>query len=331
MLVIVAPGQGAQTPGFLAPWLADESCAAYLNWLSAVAGLDLAEAGTNADAEAIRDTSVAQPLLVASGLCAARSLFLPDQNGQTDAPPERTITPPAQAILAGHSVGELTAAALAGVLSAEQAMVLVRERGRQMARAASATPTSMTAILGGDPETVKDAVEAVGLTLANHNGAGQLVAAGTTEQLATLAANPPARARLAPLRVAGAFHTAHMRPAVAHLENLAQAVSARDPKTRLLTNADGRLIGSGQVCLANLVSQVANPVRWDLCLATMRRLGATGLLELPPAGTLAAIAKRNLPGVEIFTLNTPNQLADARAFVARHVDADQTDGFEAAA
>lgn len=294
------------------PWLADERCAASLRWLSAVAGLDLADYGTNADAATIRDTAVAQPLLVAAGLVAARALLGPSPV-------------PGNAVLAGHSVGEITAAALAGVLSSEQAMVFVRERGRQMARAAASTPTSMTAIIGGDPAEVTAAVEAAGLTIANNNGAGQLVAAGTTEQLAALAADPPARARLAPLSVAGAFHTAHMRPAVAHLMNLVQAIHTDAPGARLLTNADGRIVTDGRAYLAGLVNQVAAGVRWDLCLATMSRLGVTGLLELPPAGTLTSIAKRNLRGVETFALNTPDQLPEARDFVVRHA-ADEATG-----
>ena len=304
VLAIVAPGQGAQTPGFLAPWLAEPAFADRLAWYSAVSGLDLAHYGTEADAETIRDTAVAQPLLVAAGLAAAAELS-PDV--------------PAQAgVLAGHSVGELTAAALAGVLSVEQALVLVRERGAQMAAASAVRPTSMTAVVGGVAEEVLAAIEAAGLTAANNNGSGQVVAAGTVEQLAELSANPPARARLIQLSVAGAFHTVHMEPAVAHLTRLARAIQTGEPRTRLLTNADGTVVVSGPEYLGRLVKQVANPVRWDLCLQTMADLGVTGLLELPPSGTLTGIAKRNLKGVELFSLNTPDQLADARAFVAEH-------------
>ncbi len=290
------------------PWLADELYAARLNWLSVVSGLDLADYGSNADAETIRDTAVAQPLLVASGLLAARSLF-----------PSLSATMPRVGVVAGHSVGEITAAALTGVLSAEQAMVFVRERGRQMAVAAAVQPTSMTAVVGGKPDEVLAAIDAYGLTAANNNGRGQIVAAGTVEQLAELAANPPARARLMPLSVAGAFHTVHMEPAVAHLANLAQAITVHEPCTKLLSDADGHVITNGQAYLSRIVNQVATPVRWDLCMATMASLGVTGLLELPPAGTLVGIAKRNLKGVELFALNTPDQLPQAREFVARHV------------
>ncbi|WP_090595742.1 acyltransferase domain-containing protein [Auraticoccus monumenti] len=311
MLAIVAPGQGAQTPGFLKPWLTESSFADRLTWLSAVAGLDLVHYGTEADAETIRDTAVAQPLLVASGLLASLQLF----------------PHPADAfnyigVAAGHSVGELTAAAGVGVIRAEQAMVLVRERGKAMAAASAARPTSMTAVVGGKPEDVLAALEKHGLTPANNNGSGQIVAAGTIEQLAALEADPPARARLIPLSVAGAFHTQHMAPAVAHLATLSKAVSTYDPRVPLLSNADGQVVQHGRDVLTRIVGQVANPVRWDLCLQTMADLGVTGLLEVPPAGTLTGIAKRNLKGVELFALNTPDQLPDAMDFVRKH-GADQ--------
>ncbi|MCW2810810.1 MAG: acyltransferase protein, partial [Friedmanniella sp.] len=180
------------------------------------------------------------------------------------------------------------------------------------------TETSMTAVIGGQPEEVLAALEAQGLTAANHNGSGQIVAAGTTEQLSALAAAPPARARLIPLSVAGAFHTVHMQSAVARLTGLARGISTHDPRTRLLSNADGQVVHDGRDVLRRLVGQVASPVRWDLCMAAMGDLGVTGLLELPPAGTLAGIAKRNLKGVELFSLNTPDQLEDAMDFVRQH-------------
>jgi len=309
VLAIVAPGQGAQTPGFLAPWLSESRFADRLNWLSVVSGLDLARYGTEADAETIRDTAVAQPLLVAAGLLVALELFPQPTDGL-----RRT------GVAAGHSVGEITAAAAVGVLSAEQAMVFVRERGRQMAEASAARPTSMMAVVGGDAAEVLAKLEEHGLTAANNNGSGQIVAAGTVEQLAALQADPPTKARLIQLSVAGAFHTVHMEPAVAHLARLSKAITTHDPRTRLLSNADGLVVQSGREYLGRLVRQVANPVRWDLCLQTMADLGVTGLLELPPSGTLVGIAKRNLKGVELFSLNTPDQLPDAQDFVAKHGD-----------
>ena len=307
MLAVVAPGQGAQTPGFLKPWLAESSFADRLNWLSAVSGVDLAHHGTESDAETIRDTAIAQPLLVASGLLAALELF-----------PHPTDAFPYIGVAAGHSVGEITAAAGVGVLSAEQAMVFVRERGLAMAAASAANPTSMTAVIGGNVDEVLAALDAQGLTPANNNGSGQIVAAGTKDQLAALATNPPARARLIELSVAGAFHTVHMQPAVARLARLARAISTHDPRSRLLSNADGQVVHDGREVLKRLVGQVASPVRWDLCMAAMSDLGVTGLLEMPPAGTLTGIAKRNLKGVELFALNTPDQLDEAMEFVRNH-------------
>ena len=311
MLAIVAPGQGAQQPGFLQPWVSEPTFADRLGWMSAVSGLDLAHYGTQADAETIRDTAVAQPLLVAAGLLAALEQF-----------PHPADAVPFVGVAAGHSVGEITAAAGVGVLSAEQAMVFVRERGRAMAQASAATPTSMTAVIGGKPDEVLAAVEEQGLTAANHNGSGQIVAAGTKEQLAAFAAAPPARARLVELSVAGAFHTVHMQPAVSHLSTLAKAISTHDPRARLLSNADGQVVHDGREVLRRLVGQVANPVRWDLCMAAMADLGVTGLLEMPPAGTLTGIARRGLKGVAGFALKSPDQLDDARAFAEEHADID---------
>jgi [acyl-carrier-protein] S-malonyltransferase len=315
VLVIVAPGQGAQAPGFLAPWLELPHFEDRLRWLSACAGLDLVHYGTEADADTIRDTAIAQPLLVAAGLVSALEIF-----------PHPSDAFHSVGATAGHSVGEITAAAGTGVISAEQAMVLVRERGRAMADAAALKPTGMTAVLGGDPEEVAAALERHGLTAANANGAGQVVAAGTLEQLAALADDAPAKARLIPLSVAGAFHTEHMAPAVDTLARYARAVSVHDPRTRLISNRDGAVVADGRDVLARIVSQVSNPVRWDLCMRTMGELGVTGVIEVPPAGTLTNLVKRSLPGVETVALKTPDDLDKARDLVARHgVEAPQDD------
>ncbi|MDO5533696.1 MAG: ACP S-malonyltransferase [Propionibacteriaceae bacterium] len=305
MLVIVAPGQGAQTPGFLTPWLQDPHFATRIGELSDVVGLDLAHYGTEADAETIRDTAIAQPLLVAAGLIAGEALTGSIPFTGADA-------------LAGHSVGEVTAAAAAGVLSGSDAIVFVRERAQGMAEASALRPTTMAAVVRGEPDAVLAAIEAVGATAANNNGAGQIVAAGTTEQIEALRANPPEKARVIGLSVAGAFHTEHMEPGRVRVAAVASGMTAHDPATALLSNADGAVVASGADYLERLVAQVTSPVRWDLCMATMAELGVTGILELPPAGTLTGIAKRNLPGVELFNLNTPDDIVDARAFVARH-------------
>lgn len=315
MLVIVAPGQGAQTPGFLSPWLELPHFEERLRWLSACAGLDLIHYGTAGDAETIRDTAVAQPLLVAAGLVSALEIF-----------PHPHDAFHAVGAAAGHSVGEITAAAGTGVITAEQAMVLVRERGRAMADAAALKPTGMTAVLGGDAEEVASALARHGLTAANDNGSGQVVAAGTLDQLEAFKNDPPAKARLIPLSVAGAFHTEHMSPAVHTLASYAKAVSVHDPRTALISNRDGAVVQEGRDVLARIVSQVSTPVRWDLCMRTMGELGVTGVIEVPPAGTLTGLIKRALPGVETVALKTPDDLEAARDLAARHGSAAPQDG-----
>ncbi|GAA0953901.1 ACP S-malonyltransferase [Kribbella koreensis] len=307
MLVIAAPGQGAQTPGFLEPWLADPVFENRLNWLSAVAGLDLAHYGTKADADTIRDTAIAQPLLVAASMLSALALF-----------PHPGDSFEKIGALAGHSVGEIAAAVGAGVITGEQAMVLVRERGKAMAAASALTPTSMTAVLGGDREEILAKLDKYGLTAANDNGPGQIVAAGTVEELAAFQADPPEKTRLIPLSVAGAFHTKHMEPAVQTLAGYARSITTHDPRTRLISNRDGQIVHDGRDVLRRLVQQVNAPVRWDLCMQTMADLQVTGILEMTPAGTLTGIARRALKGVEVFALKTPDQLDDARAFVDKH-------------
>lgn len=307
MLVIVAPGQGSQTPGFLSPWLELPGFLDRMHWLAAVASMDLVAHGTTSDAATIKDTAVAQPLIVGSGLISLLALFDHPADGFR-----------AVGAGGGHSVGEITAASAAGVLSAEQAMVLVRERGKGMAAASAVRETGMSAVLGGDPEEVAQVLQRHGLTAANANGAGQVVAAGTMEQLQTLRDDPPAKARVIPLPVAGAFHTEHMAPAVQTLAGYAPAISVHDPRTPLVSNLDGSVVQSGREVLGRLVDQVRNPVRWDLCLQTFADLGVTGLIEIPPAGTLAGLAKRALPGVEILALKTPDDLDAAHRMIREH-------------
>jgi [acyl-carrier-protein] S-malonyltransferase len=307
VLVIVAPGQGAQTPGFLTPWLELPGVADRLAGWSDAAGLDLARYGTKADADEIRDTAVAQPLLVAAGLLAARELF-----------PDELAARRVVGAVAGHSVGEITAAAAAGVFDAHTALRLVAARGRAMAKAAAITETGMSAVLGGDPDAVVAHLAGLGLTPANINGAGQIVAAGTTEQLAALTENKPEKARVIPLKVAGAFHTEHMAPAVAELEALVPGLTIGDPGTRYVSNTDGQVVGSGAEIVRRLVAQVSNPVRWDLCMETFQQLGVTALVEVLPGGTLTGLAKRALPGVKTLAVKTPDDLEAARAIIAEH-------------
>jgi [acyl-carrier-protein] S-malonyltransferase len=303
VLAIVCPGQGSQTPGFLAPWLELPSVAGQLASLSEIAGIDLTAHGTTSDEETSKDTAVAQPLIVAAGLAAAKSLF----------DVELSTLPVS---LAGHSVGEITASALAGVLTEKEAMTFVRERANSMAAAAAVTPTGMSAVVGGDPAEVLAAIEASGATPANVNGAGQTVAAGTFEQLKALAENPPAKARVIPLKVAGAFHTSHMSPAVSALESLKPELQPRNPMVPLLSNFDGREVIDGEAAVESLIAQVSRPVRWDLCMETLLQRGVTGLIELAPAGTLAGLAKRGMPGVKTVAVKTPDDLTAALALFA---------------
>jgi malonyl CoA-acyl carrier protein transacylase len=304
VLAVLSPGQGSQKPGFLTPWLDLTGTEARMRWWSALAGVDLVHLGTAADADEIKDTARTQPLLVAAALLAAEHLPLYDV----------TLT-------AGHSVGELGAAALAGVLSAEAAITLAGVRGREMAAACALEPTGMAAVLGGDPDEVLAAIAAHGLHPANRNGAGQIVAAGSLDGLDKLAAEPPAKTRIIRLQVAGAFHTPYMAPAETALAAVAAGITPADPARILLSNLDGAAVDHGRDMVQRLVRQVTAPVRWDLCMRTLADLGVTGVIELPPAGTLAGLVKRELKGdgaPEIVTLNTPDDLPAARDLIARH-------------
>ena len=312
MLAFLCTGQGAQKPGMLSPWLEDPACADRLTAWSDALGLDLVHLGTRADAETIKDTAVAQPLIVAASLLSYLALL------DTPDTPDSPAVP--GAVVAGHSVGELAAAAVAGVLTADDALTLVRERGRAMAQAAAVTPTGMSAVVGGTPDGVADALAAAGLTAANVNGGGQVVAAGTLEQLESLAADPPARARVIPLAVAGAFHTEHMAGAVDAVRATAGGLAAHAPAQgrTLLSNRDGQAVRDGQDAVDRIVAQVANPVRWDLCCETMLGLGVTGAVELCPGGVLTGLAKRTLKGVEVLALTGPEDLPAARDLLSRH-------------
>jgi [acyl-carrier-protein] S-malonyltransferase len=297
VIAVLAPGQGAQTPGMLSPWLELDGVAEQLAGFSDLAKLDLARLGTTADADEIKDTAVTQPLIVALGLIAAAQLDFGD------------------IVTAGHSIGEVTAAAVAGALTPNQAVSFAARRGAEMAAACAATPTSMAAVLGGDPDEVAAAIMSAGLTPANRNGAGQIVAAGGAEEIQKLIDNPPAGVRVRPLQVAGAFHTSFMASAEQRLRAVAAELTPTDPSHILLSNADGTAVSDGRTVLARLVAQVTRPVRWDLCLNTLRALEITAVIELPPAGTLVGIAKRELPGVELLAVKTPDDLAKAQVLI----------------
>ncbi len=305
MIALLAPGQGAQSPGMLAPWLALEGAQARVATWSTATGLDLARLGTTADAEEIKDTAVTQPLVVALSLLAAEELA-------------RRMDLPADAPVAGHSVGELAAAAVAGVLSADEAVALAAIRGREMAVACALEPTGMSAVLGGDPDEVTAVLVRLGLEPANRNGAGQIVAAGPIDALAALAQDKPDLARVVPLRVAGAFHTRFMASAEQALADYAARLTAKDPARPLLSNADGEVVAEGAEMLRRLVTQVATPVRWDSCMARLGSLGVTATVELPPAGTLSSLVKRNLKGTVTLTLKDPEDLDRVAGLISDH-------------
>ncbi|HEX5332895.1 MAG TPA: ACP S-malonyltransferase [Cellulomonas sp.] len=313
MLAIVCPGQGSQSPGMLAPWLELPGVVERLSGFSSASGVDLAAHGTTSDADTIRDTAVAQPLIVSTSLIALRVIL-----GERSAAHVAAVT-------AGHSVGEFTAVAVAGVLSDDEAVALVTARAAAMAEAARAVATGMCAVVGGDAQEVLAAIDAAGLRPANVNGGGQVVAAGDLASLEQFAANPPARARVIPLQVAGAFHTPFMQSALDAFAPVAAAQRAHDPSLPLLSNADGRAYsggpggtGSGVDVLRRLAQQIVAPVRWDLCQETFAALGVTGMLELAPGGVLAGLARRSLPGVETVAVKSPSDVDAARDLIARH-------------
>ena len=301
MLAIIAPGQGSQTPGMFNSWIQDPTLKdLVISWSDSI-GLDLLHLGTVADAEEIKDTANAQPLIVAASLLGAQALGIKNY-----------------AVTSGHSVGEIAAAALSGAITHGDALTLVRSRGVEMSKAAVASPSGMSAVLGGDRTDVLAAISALDLIAANDNGAGQIVAAGQLQALATLGENPPAGARVRALAVAGAFHTQFMQPAVEPLRVLASTMSTQPVLIQVISNKDGQVVTDGSELLTRIVNQIANPVRWDLCMETLKSLGVTGVIELPPAGTLVGLLKRAASEIEIFALKSADDLDAAREFAGRH-------------
>lgn len=296
MIALLAPGQGSQTPGMLSPWLELPGAADQLATWSQISGLDLATLGTTATAEEITDTAVTQPLVVAATLLAHQEFT------------RRGLLPNARLIVAGHSVGEIAAYAIAGVISADDAVKLAATRGAEMAKACNVEPTGMSAVLGGDEQEVLAALADLDLVPANRNAAGQIVAAGRVEALAKLAENPPAKARVRQLATAGAFHTHFMASATDGYSAAADAVATSEPTATLLSNADGKPVESAADAMTKLVAQLTRPVRWDLCTATMREAQVQAVVEFPPAGTLVGIAKRELKGTPTVAVKAPEDL-----------------------
>lgn len=302
MLAIIAPGQGSQTPGMFNSWIQDPALKALIiSWSDSI-DLDLLHLGTTAGAEEIKDTANAQPLIVAASLLGAHALGIKNF-----------------AVTSGHSVGELAAAALSGAISESDALTLVRARGLEMAKAAATSPSGMSAILGGNRTEVLAAIEALELVAANDNGAGQIVAAGDLKALAQLNENPPAGARVRTLAVAGAFHTQFMQPAVEPLSILASTISTHSVRIQVISNKDGQVVTDGAQVLDRIISQIASPVRWDLCMESLKSFGITGVIELPPAGTLVGLLKRAAPEIETFALKSAEDLEAAREFAGRHL------------
>lgn len=301
MLAIIAPGQGSQTPGMLNSWIQDSALKDLVDSWSDSTGLDLLHLGTTATTDEIKDTANAQPLIVATSLLSAHALGIKSFS-----------------FISGHSVGELTAAALSGALSPTDALDLVRIRGIEMSKAASISPTGMSAVLGGDRTEVLAAIESFGLVPANDNGAGQIVAAGELNALTLLAENPPTGARVRGLAVAGAFHTHYMTPAIKPFQQFAASVTTSPMLVHVISNKDGKIVKEPDQLIEVIASQITNPVRWDLCMQTLNKEGVTGVIELAPAGTLVGLLKRAVPEIETFALKSAEDLVAAREFAERH-------------
>ena len=301
MIVVVCPGQGSQTPGFLAPWVTEPRFRDHLEALSSSIDVDLLAHGTVSDAVTIRDTAVAQPLIVAAGLITLGAL--------------RAARPGSIHGIAGHSVGELTAASGAGILSEADAMHLVHERGQAMAAAAALEHTGMSAVIGADEDELLDRLTELGLEPANFNGSGQIVVAGSVSALAALRDDPPAKSRVIPLEVAGAFHTRYMAPAVERMRTMAARMVTADPTIPIWSNSDGGIVTSGTQFLDSLVSQVSSPVRWDLTMQSIADAGATGVIELAPAGALTGLIKRGIKGLPTVAVKSPADLPAAIALI----------------
>lgn len=296
MLALLAPGQGSQTPGMLAAWLELTGAAERLATWSEISGLDLTRLGTTATAEEITDTAVTQPLVVAATLLAYEELT------------KRGLLRDSPAVVAGHSVGEIAAYAIAGVISADDAIKLASTRGAEMAKACAVEPTGMSAVLGGEEAEVLARLTELDLVPANRNAVGQIVAAGSLAALSKLAEDPPAKARVRQLATAGAFHTHFMASALDGYAAAAEGVTTSEPTATLLSNSDGQPVADAADAMAKLVAQMTKPVRWDQCTETMRQNNVTAIVEFPPAGTLAGIAKRELRGVPTHAVKSPADL-----------------------
>ena len=303
MIALTCPGQGAQTPGFLGPWLEIESFKSEIDKYSLILDMDLIHFGTKAEADQIKDTRIAQPLIVAASMASHAVLI-------------KALGEDAKiAGVAGHSVGEIAAAKIAGVLDTEAALNFVKARGEQMAQAASLEESSMAAVVGGEQDSVLEHLSKLGLFAANYNGKGQIVAAGSSSKISELIETPPAGSRVVGLAVAGAFHTSFMETAKVTLTSLASSIRCENPKLLIWSNSDGSRVDSGDKFLELLINQVSKPVRWDKTMESMVSTGVSAAIELLPGGTLTGIAKRAMPGVNTLALKSPEDIEKAVALV----------------
>jgi [acyl-carrier-protein] S-malonyltransferase len=303
LIALTCPGQGAQTPGFLSPWLELESFKLEIEKYSEILEMDLVHFGTEADADTIKDTQIAQPLIVAASMASHAALVKALGGDEKFAG------------VAGHSVGEIAAANIAGVMDTEASLGFVKARGEQMSKAASLEASSMAAVVGGEQEIVIEHLSNLGLFAANYNGKGQIVAAGAATKIQELIASPPPGTRVVGLAVAGAFHTSFMETAKVALSSLASSIRTDNPKLLIWSNSDGARVNSGDKFLRLLIDQVSRPVRWDLTMESMASDGVSAIIELLPGGTLTGIAKRAMPGVPTLALKSPEDIAKAVEFV----------------
>ena len=307
MLALVAPGQGSQSVGMLAPWVVDSKTKDLVQSWSKLVSVDLLKLGQFGTTDEIKSTDIAQLLIFITSILSSLDLDLRNEKDSS-------------IVYAGHSVGEFAAYSLAGAFEVDQALRLVAKRGQAMLAATKVfSKTGMSAVLGGNKEEVVSYLSEFDLIPANINSNGQIIAAGTLENLDRLANTPLTGTRIRPLEVSAAFHTKFMEPAVSQFTEIFKVISVKSPRQIVLSNKNGERVSNSTDITENLIQQVISPVRWDLCQAKMRELGVTGMLELAPGGTLCGIAKKEIPNVETFAIKTPEDIQGANEFIRKHI------------
>ena len=307
MLAVVAPGQGSQSVGMLSPWVTDSKDKELVDSWSSLISVDLLKLGQSGNSEEIKSTDNAQLLIFITSILSSLNLDLKNAKDQS-------------IIFAGHSVGEFAAYSIAGTFEVDQALKIVARRGQSMLAATNAfSKTGMSAVLGGNNDEVISYLREFNLIPANINSNGQIIAAGTLENLDRLANTPPAGTRVRPLEVSAAFHTKYMEPAISRFKEIFRDLNTNSPSQIILSNKNGEELNKSTDIIENLINQVISPVRWDLCQAKMVELGVTGMLELAPGGTLCGIAKKEIPSVETFAIKSPEDIQSANDFIRKHV------------